>query len=154
MKISLLNKTRRLCLYAVIPVLLASSNVFSQTIESDILRLLELSGGAEMANQMVDALTQQFQQLLPTAMPATFWDGIKAKVNSGEFLQLSIPVYKKYYTHDEIKELIKFYETPIGRKMAQVSPAMAQEMMVIGQRWGEKVGAELMNEIMRSGGGR
>jgi hypothetical protein len=150
MKKSLLCKTRCLCLYAVIPVLLAASGGFSQTIDSDILKLLKVSGSTDALSQITGTIIQQFRQMFP-AVPAAAWDEFAKKLNDEELLRMYIPIYKKYYTHDDIKEMIRFYESPVGRKMAKATPAMTQDAIVIGQQWGEKIGAEIIKE-MRSAG--
>ena len=35
--------------------------------------------------------------------------------------------------------MIKFYETPIGKKFAQNTPLIMQESMQVGQQWGAKI---------------
>jgi hypothetical protein len=150
MKKSLLNKTRRLCLYAVIPVLLAAASGFGQTIENDILKLLKISGTTDVVSQLTGTMIQQFRTMFP-AVPSAFWDEFVKKISDDEFLKLYIPIYKKYYTHNEIRELIKFFESPVGRKMAQVTPAMAQDAMLIGQKWGERIGADIIRELQAAG---
>jgi hypothetical protein len=58
-------------------------------------------------------------------------------------------VYNKYYTHDEIKQLITFYKSPLGKRLVEVTPLLTQETMVIGQKWGEKLGQDIIGELMR-----
>lgn len=48
-------------------------------------------------------------------------------------------IYMDQFTHDEIIELLKFYATPVGKKMADNSGSLAQKGMVAGQAWGVKV---------------
>ncbi|MFD1293988.1 DUF2059 domain-containing protein [Lutibacter holmesii] len=48
-------------------------------------------------------------------------------------------IYMDQFTHDEILELLKFYATPVGKKMADNSGALTQKGMVAGQTWGIKV---------------
>lgn len=48
-------------------------------------------------------------------------------------------IYVQEYTHEEIKQLITFYETPLGQKVAKNSTRLAQKGMGIGQNWGMKV---------------
>lgn len=58
-----------------------------------------------------------------------------------ELENMMVPVYDKYYTHHDIKELIKFYSSPIGRKHLAVSGAITQDMIPKVQTWGKKAGA-------------
>ena len=46
-----------------------------------------------------------------------------------------VPLYGKHYTHSEIQSLIQFYESPLGKKVAALSPQIAQEGMVVAEEW-------------------
>ena len=48
-------------------------------------------------------------------------------------------IYMEVFTHDEILELLEFYETPIGKKLADKSGELGQKGMVAGQAWAMKV---------------
>ena len=46
-----------------------------------------------------------------------------------------VPLYDKYYTIGEIQTLIQFYETPLGKKVTALRPAIAKEIMVVAEEW-------------------
>ena len=46
-----------------------------------------------------------------------------------------VPLYDKHYTHNEIRTLIRFYETPLGKKVTALRPQIAQEGMVVAEEW-------------------
>lgn len=48
-------------------------------------------------------------------------------------------IYMEEFSHDEIKEILAFYETPIGLKLAAKTGALSQKGMVAGQSWGMKL---------------
>ncbi len=48
-------------------------------------------------------------------------------------------IYMEEFTHDEVLALIAFYETPVGKKLADKSVELAQKGMAAGQIWGGKV---------------
>jgi hypothetical protein len=150
MKISLPRSIRRLCVCAVISVFLAAPGVFGQSINHDVHKLLKVSGTTQMMEQVIDAMIVHIKQMQP-GIPDVFWNKLKAKLTDGEFLDMFVPVYTKHYTHDEIKQLLKFYDSPIGRKMVKVSPAMLQESMAIGEKFGEKIGQEIAKELQAAG---
>ena len=62
-----------------------------------------------------------------------------------------IPIYDKYYTETEIKELTDFYATPIGRKVITVTPLISQESMQAGQKWGKELGEKLYKDLNDKG---
>ena len=124
--------------------------LYGQTINEDILKLLRISGTNEMVEQTWNALITQYQQLLPS-VPSVFWFMARENVRFEDLLYDAIPVYAKYYTNNEIKQLISFYESPIGKKMTEVSILMSNDLMLVGQRWGERLGQLIINELTREG---
>jgi hypothetical protein len=48
-------------------------------------------------------------------------------------------IYMDTFSHEEIKELLAFYATPVGKKLADKSGELAQKGMTAGQSWGMKV---------------
>jgi hypothetical protein len=39
------------------------------------------------------------------------------------------------YTHDEVKEMLKFYQTPVGQKIAKDSRKLLEGSFPIGKEW-------------------
>lgn len=68
-----------------------------------------------------------------------FMDEFKSKFNTKEVLQLVSSIYDKYYTYDDIEQLIKFYKSPIGQKMLSVTPDIASESMKVGMEYAKKI---------------
>jgi hypothetical protein len=141
---------RKLVFVLAIVIGTSAFGVYGQTKDEDILKLLILSGADKMSEQMMTAIIPQFKQLVPD-LPDAFWVKFREKININDILFACIPAYNKFYTHDEIKQLIKFYESPLGRKMVEVAPLLAQETMAISQKWGEKLGQEIVNELIKDG---
>jgi uncharacterized protein len=51
-----------------------------------------------------------------------------------------IPVYKKYFTNDEIKDITKFYESGTGKKMVSLASSISQEVTTtLGQTYNQKI---------------
>ena len=55
-----------------------------------------------------------------------------------------LPVYKKVYTYEELLQLIEFYNTPLGKKMADNTVFLTNESMAQVQ----KIMPTLTDEIM------
>ncbi|OBX21854.1 MULTISPECIES: DUF2059 domain-containing protein [Bizionia] len=49
-------------------------------------------------------------------------------------------VYMEEFTQDEIKELVAFYKTDLGKKLASKQSLLTQKGMMLGQSWGMEVG--------------
>ena len=50
-------------------------------------------------------------------------------------------LYMQEFTQDEIKELIVFYKTDLGEKLAKKQLGLTQQAMMFGQSWGMEVQA-------------
>lgn len=50
-------------------------------------------------------------------------------------------LYMEEFTHEEIKELIAFYNTDLGKKLADKQLDLMQKAMMFGQSWGMEVQA-------------
>lgn len=63
-------------------------------------------------------MVQRYRELLPS------------RVNIGEITEeISTNLYAKYYTEKELKDLIKFYQTPTGRKAIATLPQLTKEAL-------------------------
>jgi hypothetical protein len=122
--------------------------------EKDIRRLLGLMNASSMGAQVMGQLRQVFSQQNPN-IPAAFWDNFMSKAKPEDMTDMIVPIYDKHLSHDDIKELCKFYETPVAKKFVAQMPKIMQESMAVGQKWGadlaEKVIAELKKQNISLG---
>jgi hypothetical protein len=89
----------------------------NQTPKTDIERLLLLDGTIEEFDTLIDQNINALKQV-HSDIPKSFWKKYKneiVKENLESLKKIMIPIYRKAYTSDEIKELITFYESPIGK---------------------------------------
>ncbi|GHU20973.1 hypothetical protein FACS1894164_00060 [Spirochaetia bacterium] len=128
----------------------AGGSVFSQTKEEDIVRLLELTDTVALASQALEAYIPQLSALVP-GIPDDFWDMFREKMDMESFVQGYIPLYDHFFSHEEIKDMIAFYESPTGRKLIEVQPEMTQRSMSFGQAWGQRLGQQIVEELQRGG---
>jgi len=119
---------------------------------ADIERLLELTGALSLGKQMAVSVAAQFGQALRKARPDIPQQLIEAlpveieavfSANMPSFTAQVIPLYDKYFTGEEIKQMIAFYSSDLGRKTISVMPSLLQESMAIGQKWGQSLAPEI-----------
>lgn len=118
--------------------------------QADIRRLMELTGAGKLGVQVMNQMMAAFKQS-QTGVPDKFWNDFMAEVDPDEIVEMAIPSYDKHLTHAEIKELIKFYESPVGKKLISVQPEIMQECMVAGQEWGRKLGEKVAKRLQEEG---
>lgn len=118
--------------------------------EKDIRRLLEVSGSGNLGIQVMQNMIGNFQQSFPE-VPATFWEEFMKEVTPGKLTDLVVPVYDKYFSHEDIKAFITFYETPAGKRLVEKLPMVMQESMQVGEVWGRELGEKVMSKMLEEG---
>lgn len=90
-----------------------------------------------IATQSASRVSKRVRELLPE------------KINFSETMeQVFFPLYDKYFTESELKELVAFYKSPIGQKSISVTPALLNEAMEISNRLFTPKVLEMVNEIL------
>ncbi|WP_319560144.1 DUF2059 domain-containing protein [Marispirochaeta sp.] len=130
--------------------LLGLGALFGQSKEQDIVRLMEMTGSADLGIQVMQNMLTQFKQILPE-VPEDYWDQFMARVNPDDMIGLIVPIYDRHFTHGEIKDIISFYETPTGSKLIQELPEISEESMAAGQAWGMRLGQEIQQQLVDDG---
>jgi len=124
---------------------------------ADIRHLLEITGAANLATQTMDDMEKNMRPMIAGALPPgeyrdklvdLFFEKFRTKRNPEHLMDIIVPIYAKYYSDDDIKELIAMYQTPVGRKMLSVLPQIAAESQAAGKAWGEQIGRESMLEVL------
>ncbi len=130
--------------------ILVLSTAFGQSKEEDIIRLMEMTGSADMGMQIMQNMIVQFRQALPE-VPPEYWDQFLEKVSAEDMINIVVPIYDRHLTHDEIKDIIAFYESPTGKTLIQKLPLITGESMTAGQEWGQQLGMEIQNQLVEDG---
>ena len=55
----------------------------------------------------------------------------------GPLLEETVAAYANYFTPDDVRGLLAFYNSELGKRTVDVTPAIAQELAASGQRWAE-----------------
>lgn len=127
--------------------------------EVDIRRLLEATGATRIGTVMTQSVVRQmgdaFRQSRPD-LPASLIDSMSQDVGKifgeamnakGGLVDRMVPLYHRQFTHEEIKGMLVFYESPLGKKVAQALPVLTQESVELGQEWGESLGPQIEKAI-------
>ncbi|MCF8360940.1 MAG: DUF2059 domain-containing protein [Prolixibacteraceae bacterium] len=74
-----------------------------------------------------------------SGVPNSVWSNLKTEVFDNEVNELTkkmVPLFKKPFTHEDVKELINFCESLIGKKLVTKTPHLTQKSMQFSQQWG------------------
>src|ERR1041384_926786 len=125
--------------------------------EADIRRLLEVAGAKALALQTMNEMFKSIKPVLTNTLPAgeyreklvdAFFARFMAKADSNTLLDLAVPEYDKNFTREEIRGLIQFYESPLGKKAITVVPQLMAELQTKARKWGEDLGRQSMLEVL------
>lgn len=116
----------------------------------EIRKLIELTGAANVSGDALRQIITPLKTAYPE-VPDEFWDTFAKEVHSDELIDLVIPIYDKYYTRDEIRDLTSFYQSPVGQKTIKVLPQLSAEAIDAGQEWGKMVADRAMRKLREKG---
>lgn len=132
------------------PAMAQARNADAQKIEN-IRQLLTMIGADKLRDAMMDQMVDQITKIFPSPpdkneQAGKMFDRLKElfreEMKKVDFTKMSVDLYDKYFTADEIKALMQFYSSPIGQKAIMVLPALTQEAtrhgMELGQAAGER----------------
>ena len=77
-----------------------------------------------------------------------FWDEYRKNPDIESLRNLYVDIYKRHYTQEEIAGLIRFYETPLGRKSTEKNQQITQECQTIGAAYFESLAQEVAEELL------
>jgi uncharacterized protein len=129
---------------------------------SDIVRLLQITGAENVSEQFSSTILHQMFASLKAArpdIPDRAYKVMEREISSilsehvstpGGLLDQVIFVYDKYYTDQEIRELLTFYSSPIGKKVVSTMPTVLNESIMAGQRWEESIAPEIKTRLIDS----
>ncbi len=99
-------------LHAAPPANAADAGV-DEAFRADILRMMTITGSDKLGEQMLFAMIEQLKPMAPQ-VPEEFWTAFGEEVDMDVFIEGLVPIYAKHLTHDDIKGIIAFYESPAG----------------------------------------
>lgn len=65
----------------------------------------------------------------------------------GSLIDLLVPIYKKHFSEQDLKDAIEMYKTPIGKKISEKTPIIAQETMQASMQWGMELSQKMQKYI-------
>ncbi len=137
---------RKLTILLIITLVSFSVSAEMTVKEKKIRKFLELTGSAKLGVQIINQLKPSLMKT-STLADATFWEEFMSEINADELVDLLIPLYDKYYSEEDLDNLIIFYNSTTGKKLISIMPALTQESMQVGQRWGFEISQRAINKI-------
>lgn len=125
---------------------------------SDLARqLMTTMGAARQMDAILPMITQQMAGVLKAQKPQdarvideVFAAALKRFVErQAELIELIIPLYAQRFTVAELREMVAFFNSPVGQRWSKELPGISQESMQVGMQWGQKIGRDIENDVRR-----
>jgi uncharacterized protein len=125
----------------------------------DLKSLLQAMDSLKRVRQTIDLVLPQILAKLKEGkpnIPDTVWDQLSREAEeqfraaSSEFEEPLIVIYDDNFTAAEVKELLAFYVSPIGRKWVAQLPKITEQSFALGKTWGERVTRRIVETIRQN----
>ena len=111
------------------------------------------SGQSETFSNAIDQILEMYKQQFPD-IDQTFLAEFReefSRTSLDDLVDRLVPVYQSYLTQEDLKQIIAFYNTPVGKKFAANTPALTSESMQVGQQWGMEVAEKVLLKMENQG---
>jgi len=117
--------------------------------------LVEVARTTDQFKTLLPLMLQQMKPVIVQGRPEVERDYDKvmpllmelANRQVGEFAEEIAALYARNFTVEEIRQVTAFYRSPIGQKFLDKTPLIAQESMVMGQKFGQRIVQELQSRM-------
>jgi uncharacterized protein len=93
---------------------------------ANIRKLMTLTGGDKMADQMFD---QMAQSLKASGGSDRMLQEFRKEFDFKKLMDIAVAAYDKNLTDEDVLAMIGFYESPAGQRMLQAMPKIVADMM-------------------------
>jgi len=118
----------------------------SNSKEALIRDLLKTVGTTDLMEQMKRQIFDSFRKMAPSAGD-DIWRELERRFDVNELTEKLVPIYDKYYSAEDLKGIVQFYQSPLGKRVLSTMPKVLSESMAIGQEWGRRKGEEIEKEL-------
>ena len=121
--------------------------------------LIQLTNAAAISQQYAEFVSQQYIQLIRQYKPQTpaYIETLIIETvnrilttpdNSANLLARLRPIYDRNFSHQELLDLLAFYQTPLGTKLRNVTPIISNESTFAGEEWVRELAPHIREKIL------
>jgi hypothetical protein len=100
-----------------------------------------------LASAMLESMIQNINEKIPD-VPASFWDNYRRNLDTESLRKSYMDIYKRHFTPQEMSGLIKFYESPLGRKSVKCGQQITQESQAASEAYFNSLVKEVVEELL------
>lgn len=134
----------------LVVILFFVTNFYSQNKQEKIKELIALSGVFNMSEEVKNQFMLEFKKRY-SHVPEREWKQISTKIDANELINQNIEIYGKYFSENEIDDLLKFYKTDLGKKLMKNSIGISDEIRDNSVKWVEKITKDINMNLEKDG---
>jgi uncharacterized protein len=126
--------------------------------KAEVVELLRLSGSDNITKELIPLISMQFvlglRRLNNNVSEGTEEEirgavggYLDAPAQQTKLLDHLVPIYLNRFSEMEVRQLIAFYRTPVGRKWTATLPQINGEVAQAGQAWATEIMPGLKNAV-------
>tara|TARA_B100000780_G_scaffold60653_1_gene38989 strand:- start:2363 stop:2797 length:435 start_codon:yes stop_codon:yes gene_type:complete len=96
--------------------------------------------------QTFDATFNQMANMFGVSVDEEKFNELKTEMISS-LIDKMVPVYKNHFSESDLKAAIVMFNTPIGKKISEKAPLIAQESIQVSMEWGMEIGQKMQGLI-------
>ena len=133
----------------------ARSSAIDPAKQADIRTLLELVGSRDQVQESVNYSAEQYRDKLLATLAnneknQAFVNAVitdyEKKFDVDQVTEQLVAIYDKHYSSEEIKELLQFYGSPLGQRMAAEGPKISREIQAATRATAAKAVKDALQE--------
>lgn len=93
------------------------------------------------------------QRRINAQLPPVFYDSLLARMkrSAHEMTDSIAPLYAQGLSAQQLQEMVRFFQSPTGQAFARQQLAVNPQAAAIGQRWGQRLGADVAKDLVNAG---
>jgi len=99
---------------------------------------IKAQGQFETFNATIDQMTSMMGVTLNEHEKVEYTNNVLSSL-----IEMLVKENKKHFTEQDLKDAIELFKTPIGKKISEKSPIIAQESMQASMQWGMELSTKL-----------
>jgi hypothetical protein len=133
----------------------AHSSAIDPAKEADIRSLLDLVGARDQVQESVNYSAEQYREKLLATIAnndknQAFVNAVitdyEKKFDVDQVTEQLVAIYDKHYSSEEIKELLQFYGSPMGQRVATEAPKISREIQAATRATAAKAVKDALQE--------
>ncbi len=114
---------------------------------------MEINGSQETFDVAITSIMEVYKSS-ETEVPQEVWEELEAEFKATtlqELVELLVPVYHRHLPERDLDAIISFFQSPAGQILAEKTPIITEESMIIGREWGKDIGLKVKEQLRERG---